>query len=405
MYKMARHKTTFIIHATICGSLLVGLLLSPTIVSAHTTYSQLCSKWISSKLQLKLVPKVGWGYFAGPEGINPGDDLVNVPFQHCIESLSTSSTIGDNEILDLVEEKAQRLSGDGMEVRLAALVALAPQNNTYVEAMFSQTNAFPEPLHGDILETLLVTAVPAIALRAKRYHELAHIILSTMIQLRRIVSPEEIKLWSDRIWKSFFLVTSRSFMLQGPTSKPSTVWMVPCADLFNHRPPTIGGDISSNHNNNITNNDTVRGGEDDGPSARFFTNLTTCHVVIQATKHVSPGEEVFISYGAKTNADLFLLYGFVIPENRFDLVFLDIDVKEFRHDPNYDLKMKILSSLLSTQSSSSSSSSSFAYPKLNLGYRGLDAKSLAIVRMLMLPPSEFSALLEAGQSCATITRA
>jgi len=39
---------------------------------------------------------------------------------------------------------------------------------------------------------------------------------------------------------------------------------------------------------------------------------------LPVARSVAAGEEVFVSYGAKSNAELLLFYGFVLPGNPYD---------------------------------------------------------------------------------------
>jgi hypothetical protein len=411
------------------NKLIIWIIITTTttpVISLLSSYNELCLPYIiSPNIELKQIPNKGWGFFAINQGIEVDEILLQIPLSECIESSangtslngktilgSGSSSSNDmiSNILDLVEKRAQLLSGDGMEVRLATLVALS-KGNRYVDTMFSQTKDFPEPLSDQVLENILIDLMPITAFRAKRYQQLAHAIVSAIIQLDEAIAASNSsgssissntskdnnrrRTLSDRVWKSFFLVTSRSFMLHGgkysqhEDKNISTVWMVPCADLFNHAPTPSSFVFVRGSNNNISS---------PVASARFFTNTTTGHVIITTTKRVEAGNEIFISYGPKTNADLFVQYGFVLKDNVNDVINVDLNLQQFEDDVNYNLKMNILNQLKGLNSNQLVMMMDLQQPlggnrgirTLKLGPHGLDSVSLSVARMLVLPSNQFS---------------
>merc|ERR1712182_166576 len=95
------------------------------------------------------------------------------------------------------------------------------------------------------------------------------------------------------------------------------VGLVPYADLFNHSPYAA--------------------------SYFYFQNVPFTNereVVLYADRNYAKNDQVLISYGQKSNAELLLLYGFVIDRNLFDEV--DITVKLDPSDPRYDEKVDFL---------------------------------------------------------------
>lgn len=62
-----------------------------------------------------------------------------------------------------------------------------------------------------------------------------------------------------------------------------------------------------------------------------------------AWRNFSAGEQVFIFYGARSNADLLVHNGFVYPENIHDSYRLWLGVA--KSDPLYSLRTKLLDSL------------------------------------------------------------
>jgi histone-lysine N-methyltransferase SETD3 len=93
--------------------------------------------------------------------------------------------------------------------------------------------------------------------------------------------------------------------------------LVPYADLLNHSPYC---------------------------SAYFFYNEVPFskerEVVLYADRSYAKNDQVLISYGQKSNAELLLLYGFVVDRNLFDEVEVTISLDPT--DPRYDEKAAFL---------------------------------------------------------------
>jgi len=93
--------------------------------------------------------------------------------------------------------------------------------------------------------------------------------------------------------------------------------LVPYADLLNHSPYC---------------------------SSYFFFNQISFsqqrEVVLYADRAYAKNDQVLISYGQKSNAELLLLYGFVVDRNLFDEVEVTVSLDE--SDPRYDEKVAFL---------------------------------------------------------------
>lgn len=75
--------------------------------------------------------------------------------------------------------------------------------------------------------------------------------------------------------------------------------MVPLADMLNHKPGAGLGGLSDDKN--------------------FF--------MINATQDYATGEQVFDSYGYKSNYDLLSTYGFVLEDNAYDFMTVQFSLK------------------------------------------------------------------------------
>ena len=94
--------------------------------------------------------------------------------------------------------------------------------------------------------------------------------------------------------------------------------VIPYADMFNHQC------------------------QPDNINAEWMYNETEDRFVIVASENIEIGKQINISYGEKTNQELFLNYGFVPDENINDVVLLTLKLD--RDLPMYSEKYTMLSS-------------------------------------------------------------
>jgi len=129
--------------------------------------------------------------------------------------------------------------------------------------------------------------------------------------------PEVFNLDSYR-W-AFVILFSRAICLNGLEGGPQ-VALVPYADLFNHN-PFASSFIDAQS----------KGG--------WFTE-TKEEVVVYADRSYKKFEQVFISYGQKSNLELLLLYGFALDRNPYNAVDLTVVLPE--SDPLFEGKRAFL---------------------------------------------------------------
>ncbi|PYI21046.1 ribosomal N-lysine methyltransferase [Aspergillus violaceofuscus CBS 115571] len=104
--------------------------------------------------------------------------------------------------------------------------------------------------------------------------------------------------WSTFVYY-WFIINSRSFYYVSPGKEEPEDWndaiaMVPFADYFNH--------------------------DDDAACEVIWTGQ---NYLFKATRQYEQGEEIFMSYGSHSNDFLFVEYGFFLPTNPSDSIYLD----------------------------------------------------------------------------------
>lgn len=87
--------------------------------------------------------------------------------------------------------------------------------------------------------------------------------------------------FDNYLW-SQLIVTTRAFAI----GEDNDWSLIPLADMINHDPTTRGGNVNGNQ-----------------------------QFELGSTKSYAPGEDVFVSYGPKTNFDLLASYGFLLDNN------------------------------------------------------------------------------------------
>ena len=108
------------------------------------------------------------------------------------------------------------------------------------------------------------------------------------------------------------IVSSRAFTL--PLNGVDMLCLIPFADMMNHMRPT---------------------------QAQISYSEKKNGVIIEACQDIREGEQVFCTYGAKTNSGLFMNYGFIPFENADNEVPIAVPLN-IETDPFYDIKMELL---------------------------------------------------------------
>ncbi|CAM9949032.1 unnamed protein product, partial [Sphacelaria rigidula] len=130
------------------------------------------------------------------------------------------------------------------------------------------------------------------------------------------ILPREVQTYEAFQW-AFAILFSRAIRLGG-LSTGEAVALIPYADLFNHNPFA---------NSYI-----------DARQTGFFAK--TDEIAVYADRAYKKMEQVYISYGPKSNSDLLLLYGFSLDRNPYNSVEVAISLDEA--DELYERKRQFL---------------------------------------------------------------
>mmetsp|Transcript_20061 Transcript_20061/g.46319 ORF Transcript_20061/g.46319 Transcript_20061/m.46319 type:complete len:480 (-) Transcript_20061:337-1776(-) len=141
---------------------------------------------------------------------------------------------------------------------------------------------------------------------------------ATVQQRTALASAAGRELAEALTWEAFLWAMSMLFSRGIDLKKQQALALVPYADLLNHSPYS---------------------------TSYFMENgipfSSEKEVVLYADRNYARNDQVLISYGQKSNAELLLLYGFVVDRNLFDQVELAVSISD--EDPRFDEKEAFLS--------------------------------------------------------------
>lgn len=283
-------------------------------LEANGTYLSPVATWGKPKHPLAIANETtDDGEYSGRgcvavKGIVQGEPLFEVPLsvimskERALELVPCLPEETDEYIaiaILLIQERAR-----GTDSFWKAYIDVLPRDEELVP-LFRWNEADLELLKG----SPCVTA--GISLRSKLSVEF-HAIDDTVFCKDRARFPADV--FDIAAWEwAFAVLFSRAIML----TKEQRIALVPYADLLNHNP------FCSTY---IDVQKTTLTGD------RFVTLYTD--------RPYSRMDQVYVTYGPKSNADLLLLYGFVVDRNPYDSVEINVSLGE--GDPQYERKAQYL---------------------------------------------------------------
>eukprot|EP00586_Coscinodiscus_wailesii_P023554 CAMPEP_0172493918 /NCGR_PEP_ID=MMETSP1066-20121228/32794_1 /TAXON_ID=671091 /ORGANISM="Coscinodiscus wailesii, Strain CCMP2513" /LENGTH=540 /DNA_ID=CAMNT_0013264391 /DNA_START=197 /DNA_END=1819 /DNA_ORIENTATION=- len=241
--------------------------------------------------------------------INEGDELLTIPMSMCVTIESARKTFGEEVItngmneylaiaLQLVHERYVLGDDSFYKAYLDVLPEVEEVNPTF---------AWPD----DDLEFLegspVLPATKSLQMKLKREWEalVANDVdgLSTRFPDR---FPLEKFSYENWVW-AFTMLFSRAIRLRN-LREGEALAMVPYADLINHS-PFSGAYVDARE------------------VGDWLFKDGTEEVILYADRGYRKMEQIYISYGPKSNADLLLLYGFALERNPYNSVDVTVSIK------------------------------------------------------------------------------
>mmetsp|Transcript_15842 Transcript_15842/g.20937 ORF Transcript_15842/g.20937 Transcript_15842/m.20937 type:complete len:506 (+) Transcript_15842:53-1570(+) len=248
--------------------------------------------------------------------IKEGDELFTLPFELTLTKVAAEKEFGKNIIHDGLSEYfaiamlliKERSKGESSfwKPYIDVLPTLEEVNPTIVWSEEDLATLEGSPL---------VSATISLKLKLKKEFETLN---EDIFQKYPDIFPADVFNLEAYKW-AFVMLFSRAICINNLEDGPA-IALVPYADLFNHN-PFASSFIDARS----------KGG--------FFTQKKQ-EVVVYADRGYKKFEQVFISYGQKSNLELLLLYGFALDRNPYNSVDLTVVLPD--SDPLYTNKKEFL---------------------------------------------------------------
>jgi len=254
--------------------------------------------------------------------VNEGDELLKIPLKLCMTKAAARKALGKdalpedtNEYLAIACHLIREKFVEGSKSRWKAYVDILPDVNE-VNPTFTWADDDLNFLQG----SPVVAATKSLQLKLRReYDALLGDPDTGLIAKFPDRFPAEHYTYENWVW-AFTMLFSRAIRLRS-LKQGETLAMVPYADLINHSP------FSQAYIDARESGDWVfKTGDEE--------------VILYADRRYRRMDQVYISYGPKSNAELLLLYGFAVERNPFNSVDVTVSIaprtKSFVEELNDD---------------------------------------------------------------------
>ncbi len=253
------------------------------------------------------------------ESINKGEKLVEIPLnllitsnqaeKYIVDKYSKECKMSKDEIKSILD---RCYAQSKFEIILYLLESDDSKFSTYREIIKSATTETIPNLMSDEDNKLLENTSAASLMKLKK-----GVLEHDIDLLYNIASVKKIPF--DVLKRYYFIVSSRIFGINIDGKECSV--LSPYIDMMNH-------------NNNIENR----------ISWHYDKNKKCMYV--ESNGYIGKGEEVFTSYGIKSNTDLYVIYGFTLENNERKSITLEFNNEEYECVEKYDYKKNNVQNLL-----------------------------------------------------------
>jgi histone-lysine N-methyltransferase SETD3 len=239
--------------------------------------------------------------------INDGDELIKIPIQLCMTKKAARKALGKdvlqediNEYLamacHLIHEKFVQKDTSFWKPYLDVLPEVHEVNPT-----FTWNDADLQFLEG----SPVIAATKSLQMKLKREYDALVAGPNGLMAKYPTRFPKDAYTYEHWIW-AFTMLFSRAIRLRN-LKQGETLALVPYADLINHSP------FSQAYIDARETGDWLfKTGEEE--------------VILYADRSYRRMEQIYISYGPKSNAELLLLYGFAVERNPFNSVDVTVSI-------------------------------------------------------------------------------
>mmetsp|Transcript_7694 Transcript_7694/g.8472 ORF Transcript_7694/g.8472 Transcript_7694/m.8472 type:complete len:614 (+) Transcript_7694:67-1908(+) len=242
--------------------------------------------------------------------VNQEEELLKIPMSLCLTKASARNALGDNNVLppsineylaiacQLIHEKFVLKDKSFFVPYINVLPQVDEVNPTFT---WSEDDL--QALKG----SPVIAATQSMQMKLKREYDDLLAAPGKLCETHPNLFPKEHFTYENWVW-AFTMLFSRAIRLRN-VKKGETLAMVPYADLINHSPYS-----QAYLDARETGDWLFKTGEEE--------------VVLYADRGYRKMEQIYISYGPKSNADLLLLYGFALERNPFNSVDVTVSIKQ-----------------------------------------------------------------------------
>ena len=240
--------------------------------------------------------------------VNDGDELLKIPMDLCFTKKSARKAFGKealdrdiNEYLAIACQLIREKNVLGEKSRWKPYIDVLPEVDE-VNPTFTWSDEDLSFLEG----SPVVAATQSMQMKLKREYDALLGGEGALCDKYPDLFPREHFTYENWVW-AFTMLFSRAIRLRN-MRQGETLAMVPYADLINHS-AFSGAYVDAREVGDWL---FKTGGEE---------------VILYADRGYRKMEQVYISYGPKSNADLLLLYGFALERNPFNSVDVTVSIK------------------------------------------------------------------------------
>jgi Rubisco LSMT substrate-binding/SET domain len=336
-----------------------GLMKGTVETNPKLTANQNLINWLESEGKVYLSDQSTWGEAPHPlaistetvdeitnessgrgllarRDISDGDLLINIPMKLCLTKSAARKVLGEeiiapgmNEYLAIALHMLHEKFVLGDQSPWKAYLDILP-NTDEVSPTYSWPDSDLEFLQG----SPVIAASLSLQMKLKReYDDLLGNAETGLIAKYPNRFPADKFTYKNWVW-AFTMLFSRAIRLRS-LRRGETLALVPYADLINHSPYS-----QSYIDARETGDWLFKTGDDE--------------VVLFADRAYRRMEQIYISYGPKSNAELLLLYGFAAERNPYNSVDVTVSIATSRSD-----KLKRDKIIMGTNGGDATDTSSF----------------------------------------------
>ena len=309
-----------------------GLGLGSTSSDPKVTANTNLIRWLSEEGEVYLSEQSAWGEAPHPmvistetrdeitnessgrgllarRDINDGDELLKIPMNLCLTKSSARKALGNdvlpndiNEYLAVACQLIHERYVLGDKSFFKSYIAVLPEVDE-VNPTFTWSKEDLDFLEG----SPVIAATQSLQMKLKREYDALLGGENGLIARYPDRIPAERFTYENWIW-AFAMLFSRAIRLQS-LRQGETLALVPYADLINHSPFS-------------------QAFVDARESGDWLFKTGEEEVILYADRGYRRMEQVYISYGQKSNAELLLLYGFAVERNPFNSVDVTVSINQ-----------------------------------------------------------------------------